>query len=108
MAPAVVFTQDLMVASRFSSDEHEIFVARSSARAEELLEAHPSACCFVDLMVGAEWGEQVAAAQPQIRFVGFAPHVHVGVLEAARRWCAEVLPRGAVIKQLDKVIERHS
>lgn len=98
MTDVVLACRDLMTASRLSLPTAEV---RRCGREEQVrgeLEQYPEAVVIVDLGAFPSLPEQVRTWGFRGRMVGFAPHVERELLEAARPWCDEVVPRGSVVK----------
>ena len=68
----------------------------------------PAGLCLIDLMALPDLPRQLRedGRFPRLPIVGFAPHVHVELLEAAREWCDESLPRGAVVSGFERLVRR--
>ena len=78
----------------------------------ERLHAAPTRLVIVDLgMRGVDPASLVAeirAAHPSARIVAYGPHVQVEKLERAEQaGCDEVLPRGALSREIVAVLRRH-
>lgn len=110
-------TQDLMFLSRVAGTGSQLGLAvQGVSSADQLLSAaedEAAELVIVDLSLP---GLDVAAVVQSLRqlpcggppTVGYAPHVHVARLDAAREaGCTEVLTRGQFNKQVDKLLQKY-
>ena len=127
----IVACADLMTTSRFETSGAEVDLqcvrtAAAALTAIGVAMAESAAVAVATVTAGAESGgvehhvvvvvDLVTCGDlPQLareRFgaelvvVGFAPHVRVDLLEAARATCTRVLPRGSVVKRFADVVAR--
>ena len=107
MTDVVVACSDLMTASRFESSDARVQRCSTEDRALEAVVASPGCTCVIDLLAFPDLAERLHEMRktgPPARILGFAPHVHEELLEAARQWCDSVYPRGAMVKNFARIV----
>jgi hypothetical protein len=109
MIRVLVACPDLMTSSRFSGEGIDVVVAGRIEKVWATFEQGVDVV-LIDLPSFPELAEQmrgrVGAEGPAI--LGFAPHVHEGLLEAAKAWCDRVYPRGAIVSGFERIIGKHA
>jgi hypothetical protein len=107
MTVVLLACSDLMTASRIELAEG-VDVARfnDATRLRERLSEVPDAAVVVDLDSFPELPRELRVAGFDGTIVAFAPHVRTELLDAARSDCDLVAPRGAVVKDLARQVER--
>jgi DNA-binding NarL/FixJ family response regulator len=110
-SPALLLSQDLLAGSQVLGAARALGRdARQIQTAAQLLEQAPSAgLVLIDLNSSglqlAELIPALRAANSAVRIIAFGPHVHTGLLAAARdAGCDEVLTRGQFIGQVSKIV----
>ncbi len=112
--PAILFSADLMLQSKFSAAGARTEIAtRSVLSAAGLIEHAPGAQLVVidlstpRLEIVALVAELRGLALPPRSIVAFGPHVQTGLLEQAQSApCDLVLSRGAFHAQLDELLRQ--
>lgn len=88
-----------MTASRLQLEAGDLRRCSTAERALDALRAAPGAVLVVDLTAFPDLASRVREEFPGAgRIVGFAPHVRTDLLDAARQWCDDVVPRGSMVK----------
>lgn len=102
----VLACRDLMTVSRLAAEGVSVHRRSSDDAVVEALLEHPGALCVVDLTAFPDLPRRLRehVTLAGARVVGFAPHVHVKLLEAQRAWCDETLPRGAIVSRFERVV----
>lgn len=101
----VALVRDLMFGARVRGAAPEAVIVQRGDRLAEAV-GEGTRLVIVELE-GAGALEAIAAARERARgarVVGFAPHVREDMLESARAAGAEVLSRGAFVKQLPDLV----
>lgn len=103
----LVACADLMTASRFGHPTEPVQTVRSAEQVLAAVDAGGIALIVLDLQGFAELAPRLREQSPELAIVGFAPHVQEELMDAARAHCTEVLPRGAVVKGFERLVDRH-
>jgi ActR/RegA family two-component response regulator len=110
----LLFTDDLMWASRVTGTAQALSFVVRSARTLERLEAlareRAPHCVIIDLAAGADVArrivERLRAVCPEARFTAFGSHVDTATLQAARAaGCDPVLPRSRFAEELPVLLQ---
>jgi len=104
MTDVVLACSDLMTTSRFAAVGVRVRRCSTAERVALAIAEAPDAMVLVDLTAFAELMPRLRADfGARGRIVAFAPHVQVDLLDGARPWADEVLPRGSAMKRFSRL-----
>ncbi|HVA45666.1 MAG TPA: hypothetical protein VNH11_04700 [Pirellulales bacterium] len=112
-APVLLITADLACVSAVTGAASragaELRTALGTSAIEERLEGEAPALVIIDLSTpGLKIGElmpELRSRLPQAKVIAFGPHVHTGLLAAARQaGCDLVVSRGELHARIDRLL----